>query len=72
MRDWLHVAAKPEVNRVGRVLTKTPHEIAMLVAHREISYGLAIEQADREGYVLKRLKQVIFHVVKDTIAEHSQ
>jgi len=71
-RDILFVQSQPPTAIVGRVLTKTPHEIGVLVAHREVSYGLTIETADKEGYVLKRLKQVIFQAVRDTITTYSQ
>lgn len=71
MRDILNVATKNEVNRVGRVLNKTPHEIALIVTHQGISYGKIVEEA-HYGYVLKCIKRAIFCAVRDTIAEHSR
>lgn len=70
MRDWLHVESKSEVNRVGRVLDKTPHEIALMVTHHGIIYGKIIEEV-HYGFVLKCIKRAIFQAVRDTIAEHS-
>jgi len=61
-RDWLHV--RSEINLPGRVLTKTPHEIGVIVAHQQINYGMAIEA---DPYVLKCLKRAIFSAVRDTI-----
>lgn len=71
MRDWLHIETKSEVNRIGRVLDKTPHEIALLVTHHEIVYGKIIEDA-HYGYVLRCIKRAIFQAVRDTIAENSR
>lgn len=71
MRDWLHVETLSEINRVGRVLTKTPHEIAVQVTHREIVYGRVIEEA-HYGHVARCIKKAIFSAVRDTIAEHSR
>lgn len=70
MRDWLHVETLSEPSRVGRVLDKTPHEIALRVTHHEISYGTIIETA-HQGYVLRCIKKAIFRAVRDTIVEHS-
>lgn len=67
-RDWLMVQSDPQ--REGLVLTKTPWEIAVRVAHHEIRYGLLIEEA-QFGYVQKCLKQTIFRAVRDTLLECS-
>ncbi len=66
MRDWLRI--QTEVNAPGRILTRTPWEIGVRVAHHGISYGMAIE-ADQ--YVLKMLKKAIFRAVQDIIIECS-
>lgn len=71
MRDWLHVETKSEVNRVGRVLDKTPHEIAVQIVHHEIQYGTIIEEM-HYGFVGKCIKRAIFRAVRDTIAENSR
>lgn len=69
-RDWLRVGSVP-AGQVGRILMKTPHEVAVIVAHREICYGKIIEDA-HDGYVLKCAKRAVFQAVKDTIVEHSR
>lgn len=52
-----------------RVLLKTPHEIAVIVAHDRISYGEFIEALGPD--VLKLLKRAVFEAVRETVAEHS-
>lgn len=57
--------------RNGRVLTKTPWEIAVQVAHKEISYGHEIERL-QNGHVLPLLKKAIFEAVRRALVENSQ
>ena len=51
------------------MLDKTPHEIAVIVAHQAIDYGTIIKQV-HDGQVLPELKRAVFKAVKQTI-EHS-
>jgi hypothetical protein len=69
-RDWLRVGSVP-AGQVGRILMKTPHEVAVIVAHREIWYGKIIEDA-HGGHLLECAKRAIFQAVKETIVEHSR
>lgn len=55
--------------QTGRVLTKTPHAIAVIVAHTQIQYGSILE---RDPFVLKMLKTAIFKTLRDVIVEYSE
>lgn len=52
----------PPSSKANRVLTKSPWEIATIVAHNEISYGTMIEGLEN-GHVLPMLKRAIFTAV---------
>lgn len=45
---------------------KTPHEIGVEVAHKQIAYGMYLERM-QGGYILQELKKTIFRAVRDTI-----
>lgn len=66
----LSFPVKPQAVR-GRVLRITPHNLALIVAHEGIRYGSYIEQCDKEGYVLLRLKRAIFEAVRDLTVQNS-
>lgn len=55
--------------QVGRVLTKTPWEIACVV-NNGINFGSSIDELEN-GVVSKMLRQAIFRAVREAIVEHS-
>ena len=59
----------PRIGQKGLRLTRTPHEIAVRVAHADIAYGAILEN---QPEVLKILKRAIFHAVCDAIVEASE
>ena len=55
--------------QVGRVLTKTPWEVACIV-NTGINLGSAIDALEN-GMISKMLRQAIFRAVREAIVEHS-
>lgn len=55
--------------QVGRILTKTPWEIACIV-NNGIGLGSSIDILE-DGMVSKMLRQAIFRAVREAIVEHS-
>lgn len=56
-------------SEVPRRLTKSPHEIAYLVAHKYLDYGVILK--DIPG-MEQLMKDAIFRAVRNAITEHSE
>ena len=59
---------QPQAAQVGRILKKSPHEIAVSVAHVQIQYGTILENNEP---LLRMIKKAIFQTVRDTIVAYS-